>query len=107
MGYLGGLTVNIERIKYSKCPNCGNYGIDAVKTYTKYNPTLTCKYCGCKFIVNRAMTIFVYIIIVIATGSVGGYFKYNVFDIPSWLIAIIALFFIKIFDYFAPLTKID
>lgn len=39
--------MDLEKIKYSKCPNCKKYGISALRGIGRASTsTVTCKYCG-------------------------------------------------------------
>ena len=95
-----------EMIKYSKCPHCKKYGIKAFfKTSHGHNPILTCKYCGKKYSVNIALSIFMKIFIPIFLGLIFLYLRNKNISIPFWIIAIIAILAFMIFEYFAPLDE--
>lgn len=65
--------MNMEKIKYSKCPNCKKYGISALRGIGRASTSVvTCKYCGKKYRVNSALALVltVFIIIIGCTVSI-------------------------------------
>lgn len=97
--------MNINKIIYSKCPHCKQHGISLFKTGYKYNPILTCKYCGKKFKVNRVLYLFVLLLWCIFLGI-----SYRLKDqfwpnIPYWISWIYSVIPLLLFEYFAPLEE--
>ena len=81
--------MHMEKLKYSKCPNCKKYGI-GVSRGIRYHHTKveTCRYCGKKYQVN-----YVFInkqIIPQITGIEIFIVKANAYimEIPFWIIII-------------------
>lgn len=96
-----------EKFIRSKCPNCKKNGIEFWKTGTRYNPKLTCKYCGKTYKVSWTVS---FVFILVWASSMGGLlslFNNYVFKIPKWLCYVIALIPFLIFEYFAPLKEVD
>ena len=83
--------MDIEKIKYSKCPHCKKYGIGAFRgigihlTYVE-----TCRYCGKKFQVNWALAFILSASIPIIEGIICLIINTYIIKIPMW-IAIILL----------------
>lgn len=95
--------MNIERLKYSKCPNCKRRGLSGFrKTGYKYNPVLECEYCKKKFKVNRALSVTVDIGMAVIIGLIG-----QKTGMPLWICCIILLLLLAVFEYFAPLEEIE
>lgn len=99
--------MKISHITNSKCPCCKKYGLPFYKTNYKYNPVVTCKFCGKKFKVNRALSLTV--IILLAFSVVVGFKKVNdyIFNFPEWTIYFIGLALWHVFEYFAPLEEYE
>ena len=83
--------MDIEKIKYSKCPHCKKYGISAFRGISR-NTTFveTCKYCGRRYRVNPALAFI--LTIVIAAAVCGIYFIVDTFfsiHIPNWVLGLL------------------
>lgn len=97
--------MKISEIASSKCPICKKYGLPFYKTSYKYNPTITCKYCGKKFKVNRALSMITLISIAVLVVIGIRIIKENLFDIPGWVSYFMAFALWLAFQYFAPLEE--
>jgi len=94
-----------RKIFYSKCPNCGEYGIKAFnKMLRRYNPILTCKYCSKKFKMNMALSIIFKCGIAALIAIFAAIFN-NVIKMPLWIYCVIAIILLLLFEYFAPLEE--
>lgn len=83
--------MDLEKIKYSKCPNCKKYGISALRGIGRASTsTVTCKYCGKKFRVNSALAFFLTIAIVFACCSVSAMLNILSIHIPALIVGILA-----------------
>ena len=99
--------MNLQKIKYSKCPSCKKYGIRAFFKSGRYTYKLTCKYCKKKFKINIALNTLVTLTIAIVLASIFYYLKKNFVEIPLWVGGVFAAILLLIFDYFAPLEEMD
>ena len=100
--------INFEKIKYSKCPSCKKHGIPAFrKIGHRYNPAVTCRYCGKEFSVNIVLSIFMKIAIGVLVGSIAFAVKTYLFEVPFliWIILMLCLWFLC--EYFVPLEEIE
>ena len=100
--------MEIQKIKYSKCPHCKQHGIKAFsKISHRHNPILTCKYCGKRFSVNIILSIFVKIAIPVFFGSITKLFFENLDeDILMLILYVACVLTLFLFEYFAPLEEI-
>lgn len=97
----------MEKFKYSKCPSCHKFGINAFgKIGHRYNPIVECKYCNKKYSVNIALSIFMKIIVPVLTCVFAKIFNQYLFKIPIWAMCIIVICELLAFEYFAPLEEI-
>ena len=97
----------MEKLKYSKCPNCHKNGIKAFGNIGyRYNPIVECKYCNKKYSVNIALSIFMKIIVPVLTYVFTQIINQYLFKIPIWAMCIIAICGFFTFEYFAPLEEI-
>lgn len=100
-----------ENVRYSKCPNCGKYGIPAwIKIGKRRNPTLTCIYCEQKYRVNSALSIIAVISIAAFWGLLAKSLEEHGFGnggTTFYVIVIAALICFVMFDHFAPVEKLD
>ena len=100
--------MNFEKIKYSKCPSCKKHGIPAFrKIGHRYNPAVTCRYCGKSFSVNIVLSIFMKIAIGLFVGGIAFAAKTYLFDVPLLIWTILMLFLWFLCEYFVPLEEIE
>ena len=100
--------MNFDKLRYSKCPHCHQHGLPAfMKTVRHSGLVLTCKHCQHKFFLSR----FVYVLAVLAIAVGGGLISLLIsscgISVPFWLTAIVAVVLVLMFEYFAPLEKLD
>ena len=95
--------MNIEKLRYSKCPACKKHGIPAFSKLGRWTYTVKCKYCHKKFKVNSVLAY-----IVKLGGAIGvGLFCRFVASFPFWLACVIGILMLFLFEYFAPLEEVD
>ena len=99
--------MNIRKIINSKCPYCKKRGIQFYKTSYKYNPILTCRFCGKKFKVNRVLSITAIILLAVLVGVVSRKVEEFYPNIPMWSPYCIMILLWLVFEYFAPLDECD
>lgn len=99
--------MNLEKIKYSRCPACKQHGIKAFLKGGKYTYKLTCKYCQKKFKINMVLNTFVNIFVAILVGTLALTVNKYIIPIPLWVWGAIAVIILLGFDYFAPLEEIE
>lgn len=64
--------MNIEKIKYSKCPYCKRYGIKALRGIgLNSNYQVKCRYCNKKYRFNWALSFILKICLIVFWGVVG------------------------------------
>ena len=99
--------MNINKITHSKCPHCRKHGIGFPKIGYRYNRLITCKYCGKKFKVNRALSITVLIILGVLGGICFIKTKEIFSNVPDWICYPLIFILLSVFEYFAPLEEYD
>ena len=94
---------NMEKIKYSKCPNCKKYGLPSFFRLSRTSTTkVSCKYCEKVYRINIFIGVFIRAAMVIFACFLG---HYNV--LPDPLIIVVAGFLLLILGYFAPMQEVD
>lgn len=84
--------MNMEKLKYSKCPNCKKYGIGVSRGIRyHYTKVETCQYCGKKYQVNWALAFILNISIPIIWGVICLLINTYLIEIPFWIIIILFL----------------
>ena len=100
--------MNLDKIKYSKCPNCRQNGISAFMKLSKHhNPVLICKHCKKKYKVNFGLSLIVYLTVSIIFGFLAHFINTYIIHIPLWLWGILIAISLLFFEYFAPLEDIE
>ena len=98
------LSMMFEKITHSKCPNCKKHGLPFYKTSYKYNPLITCKFCGKKFAVNRVLSMTFLIAMLVLLGFVFQKLQ-EWFGVPNWICCVLGVGGWLLFQYFAPLKE--
>ena len=100
--------MKLEKILYSKCPNCKEHGIPMFKTARFFQPTLICKKCGEKYKANGVLAVFLVIltpcVLFLFDKLVARLFRIYLNAIS---IAILLLIAILVIEYFLPIENID
>ena len=96
---VGGNLMILEKLKFSKCPNCKKHGIPFWKTGWRHNPILVCKYCNEKYKVNIALSIATKVLVPCLLGLI-------LKGIPMPIFVIICVIVILILEYFAPVEEL-
>lgn len=97
--------MNLEKLKFSTCPNCKKHGLPAfMKIGRRRNYILTCKYCGKKYQVNIALSIFFKISTAI---GIAGLAVLIWSEIPLWIPTVIWVCLFLVFEYYAPIEEYD
>ena len=99
--------MKFENIKYSKCPNCDKHGLPICKIGYKFNPKITCRFCGKSFKVNRILSVTILILSAILLGVICRKINDYWFDMPSWIVDVLVIVYVLIFQYFAPLEEYE
>ena len=103
--------MDFKKIKYSKCPNCGEHGIPLLKSSKNHNLKLICKHCGSRYKVNRALTITVELAAAFFVAiPLRLILKKLLIPQDNLIFPVICLAFLVIyiaFQYFAPLEELD
>ncbi len=99
--------MNLEKLKYSKCPNCKKHGIPGVLKAGRYPYTLTCKHCEKKYKMNSALVVIINIFAPITGGIICLLVDNHIVNIPLLLYMAVALILHALAMYFAPLEEVD
>lgn len=94
--------MNIEKLKYCKCPNCEKHGIPAFKKIGgSWTYEVSCKYCQKTYRVDwgaarvgNFMIMIILFIIIMVTGM------------PAWLSVVLIAAALGLFEYFAPMDEV-
>ena len=98
--------MDIEKFKYSKCPNCKKYGISALRGIGRASTsTVTCKYCGKKFRVNSALALILTVLIIIIGCTVSVIADLFNVRISGWTWGILFGIFILISERYWPMEE--
>ena len=82
--------MNLEKLKYSKCPHCKKYGIKALRGVGYHsNYEQTCLYCKKRYRMNWALSFLLKISILSFYGIIGFIINKYFSKIPTEVVAII------------------
>ena len=95
-----------NKLLYSKCPCCHNYGIRALPKLGRSPLTVICMYCRRKFKAPVSFLISVGVFLVGIMGYGGYLINAYVFEFPLWVgYALVAVVWV-LANYFAPLREV-
>lgn len=99
--------MDIEKIKYSKCPNCKKYGINANRGIRyHYTDVETCKYCGKKFRVNSALAFILKCFVPLIYGGICLIINTYIFEVPFWVIGMIGIILFLFVERICPMEEV-
>ncbi len=91
--------LDVEKLKFSRCPNCRNFGIPAGVRFSRSGSLkLTCKYCKKTYRVNPAFGFFLKVIVIFFVCFLG---------FGKFFGVLFAFLLLTILGYFAPLQEVD
>ena len=100
--------MNFDKLRYSKCPHCHQHGLPAfMKTVWHSGLALTCKHCQHKFFLRRFVYVLAALAIAVAVALISRLISFFGIPVPLWLMAIVVIALVLMFEYFAPLEKLD
>ena len=98
--------MNMEKIKYSKCPNCKKYGINANRGIHFHHTSVeTCKYCGKKFKVNSALAFLLKCFFALVCGFFFLIINTYIIQVPFWIIGILSVFVYLLVERICPMEE--
>ena len=97
-----------EKLKYSKCPNCNKYGLLAWgKTSRGRSPIIACEFCHEKFRINYALSVVAIFSIPLLWAFLARFLNANGVLIPNFFYFLMCLISFSVFEYFAPLERVN
>lgn len=101
--------MDIEKLKYSRCPNCKRHGIPSFgKTGANRPYKVVCKYCGKAYRINVILDMMVKIAIPVSLAIIYWILKNKyMITIPFWILVVLIIIFRCLYEYFAPLEDIE
>lgn len=96
--------MDIDKLKYSKCPNCKKHGISAfLKLGRASTNRVSCKYCKKTYKVNWILAFIIKILIILALFM----FTEYIYELSVWNSVILGIILLGVFQYFTPLEEIE
>lgn len=99
--------MHMEKLKYSKCPNCKKYGMDIFRGIGIHSTYVeTCRYCGKKYQVNWALAFLIKLFVPLIWVGIMLIINTYFINISEWVVVLFGLLIFYLIIRICPMEEV-